>query len=470
MAPPARRAACGIALAVLGLRAQAQHALLPGAATAADASSTRTCRASTAARAARGRAAVCVTGVPRTVFAPPVRERFNTHVVGSLREDGWAPDVFLSVSIDDETLVGGGSQGGSAAGALVTEREAFARRARRELCDVRSIAYVGTEPLRLRCTGAIERIRARKVRADSYKVLQQWSGIGACYDDVERAEAAARARYDWIVRLRTDLVFIRPLRLSALEPSAVFVPLGGINPRPAYRCLNDHMVACPRALCRPYFRLLEIFTSDLCRDAGPPSGKPVVTRAQPAEASAAPRAAGPAARDRAEPRAWAPDGRTGPPNASFVLPPEPRAGRQAERSAQWWFASRYGAQAWCREPRVYARPGQPTPCCGLLREWPWMYGLARGVKHAGPWAHHHRGHAQNSSGAGGGAAPQPTTRPAGERRRWDACSTLECNRFYWAWDRERAALLFPTDTRTQVHSECSALEKEGCVVPTAAAV
>ena len=61
-------------------------------------------------------------------------------------------------------------------------------------------------------------------------------------------------RYDWLLKLRPDLVFFDGLPLLAtLRPHSVFVPRGVMTSRPTLQLMNDHVFLCPRALCKPYF-------------------------------------------------------------------------------------------------------------------------------------------------------------------------------------------------------------------------
>jgi hypothetical protein len=59
------------------------------------------------------------------------------------------------------------------------------------------------------------------------------------------------ARFDWVVRLRTDLVFFGPLpSLGQLSTQNVHVPVGVVSRR---TLLNDHIALVPRTLAHGYF-------------------------------------------------------------------------------------------------------------------------------------------------------------------------------------------------------------------------
>ena len=126
------------------------------------------------------------------------------------------------------------------------------------------------------------------------QVMVQWFALRLCYEAVEAHEARRGARYDWLLRTRTDLVFVTPTPLAApLSRAHAYVPIGGMSgdescpprrgsnrvaarpqrstPSPhrdADKCLNDHVFLCPRRLCRPYFTLLELFSSERCVEPG----------------------------------------------------------------------------------------------------------------------------------------------------------------------------------------------------------
>lgn len=78
--------------------------------------------------------------------------------------------------------------------------------------------------------------------------------------------------------MRTDLVYFAPIPLvtsattrAPLSESFVYVPAGGMTWVASFRCMNDQAFLCPRHLCRPYFRLLELWTSPLCNATVPTS-------------------------------------------------------------------------------------------------------------------------------------------------------------------------------------------------------
>jgi hypothetical protein len=111
----------------------------------------------------------------------------------------------------------------------------------------------------------------------------------------------------------------------------------GMGPRrsaPFMMCINDHIFVCPRDLCRPYFHLLELFESPLCR-ASAKAHTGLATIHAPAES---------------------------PPQRPFFLPEVPLV----LGDAQWYTFARYtSAGRGCRAHEV------PASCCGAMREMNW---------------------------------------------------------------------------------------------------
>jgi hypothetical protein len=95
--------------------------------------------------------------------------------------------------------------------------------------------------------------------------LVQWRSIEACYDLVEHEERRRQVQYNWMIRVRTDVVFFQPITLPLNITSVVYVPGGGMARASWAKCCNDHMLICPRHLCAPYYRLLRNFENSSCK-------------------------------------------------------------------------------------------------------------------------------------------------------------------------------------------------------------
>eukprot|EP00966_Prymnesium_polylepis_P235154 5439242-Prymnesium_polylepis.1 len=117
-------------------------------------------------------------------------------------------------------------------------------------------------------------------------------------------------------------------------------------------CMNDHVFVCPRALCRSYFSLLEVFQSEHC--------VPVVNASQHTGLSTIFAAEGHSGR-------LVPNGVHGPPASPFVVPSAP----QTWFTAQWYVFARFTAAG-----RVCRAAEAPESCCGAIREIEWWYTLA----------------------------------------------------------------------------------------------
>ena len=381
------------------------------------------------------RCAVCVTGLQRTLVDLPIVTSFRTSIRLPLRQAGWAVDAHIVVSAPSGT--DHGPRGGSSA--VVPELEV--RRRIEEAYRPRSVTLLPpgtatrwvTQPPNAQCAidSAARWQNPATGDAHHYSVLLQHVATSVCYDEVEAAEARDGARYDWIVRVRTDLVHLAPIPLARTMPRPlserhVYVPVNGMSGNPSYRCMNDHAFLCPRKLCcragvqtagrrchkpspgrrpsrplpirphacrvhaatsahtstrpawsgllracrlrrcRPYFRLLELWTSPHCRVAA--------TTATAAAATAAATADGIFLSEASL---------QGAPSAPYVLPQPPAAsGATAgavsgeQLGGQWYAFARYatnasrgGAPCGAREPSA--------ACCGALREVAWPSAVAR---------------------------------------------------------------------------------------------
>ena len=66
--------------------------------------------------------------------------------------------------------------------------------------------------------------------------------------------------YSWILRTRFDIAYLADMPLPPqLSPQSAYMPYGLVP------CMNDHVFICPRALCRPYFTMTELWESRHCK-------------------------------------------------------------------------------------------------------------------------------------------------------------------------------------------------------------
>ena len=204
------------------------------------------------------------------------------------------------------------------------------------------------------------------------RVLIQWYGIRHGYVRVEAAERRRGAQYAWLLRARTDAVHLEPLPgrwLARASRNHVYVPEGGMNAFGVGMCQNDHFFLCPRHLCRPYFHLIgDLWESPYCVDGG---------RGTREDANVT-------GSIFARPASTAPGGfvLSEAPSAPFWLPPPPKFA-----DAEWYFLARYSNASGkvCDAGFTTAEA-----CCGLIREVPYKYSIARGDSNRGHVECHER--------------------------------------------------------------------------------
>ena len=87
---------------------------------------------------------------------------------------------------------------------------------------------------------------------DAMQWLKVQRAFAMVTDYEQRLKKTGRAaRFDWIIRLRTDLIFFGPLpSLGQLSTQHVHVPMGVVSRR---TLLNDHIALVPRTLAHGYF-------------------------------------------------------------------------------------------------------------------------------------------------------------------------------------------------------------------------
>ena len=279
----------------------------------------------------------------RSLLESAVVGAYRHHVHHALSNRGYTVDTHLAVVLDDGQL-----QNRTLEQAM---REAYAPVTLSAVSRNASDTWRPQGP----CT---DLPGDQRQRALFLPVMRQWFALGICYEAISAHEQRVGQPYSWLIRLRTDMVPLAPIPLAGtMRLSAhAHVPVGGMIHAEQYRCLNDHVFICPRALCRSYFMLLELWSSSQCIQHANVSTRDVF----------------------ASEDGRAPSGQLGPPTAQFSLPQAPFANTppMPDRvTAQWYVLARYATP-----PAMTCAPGVPDArCCGLLRTVQWPYAIRRSV-------------------------------------------------------------------------------------------
>ena len=196
-----------------------------------------------------------------------------------------------------------------------------------------------------------------KPRGRWLPVLVAWVGIRRAYEDIEASERRRGRQYEWILRLRTDVVYFEDLAVEALDARFVHLPSGGMAASEDTRFTNDHLFICPRRLCRAYFYLTELWESPLCDASG--RSVPGIFANVTHDGTLTPNA---------------------PATRAYSVPPQYPAMPMGLSNhivfAEWYILARYSANGRCAVPLR-----QST--CGLVHEFDLAYTIARGDDRSG---------------------------------------------------------------------------------------
>ena len=283
--------------------------------------------------------AICVCGLERTLLSMPVNRTFHANTVQPLRAAGHEVSIFI-------TVVARWQARNSESIAAFRQRVSVAYpTAQLTLFDQRGLADAPDFNGSASCLGHT----SNKMLAST---LLQWLGVRDCYHSVQEAERVRAAPYTWLLKTRTDIVYSAPppvLPLGLLSDKFVYVPAAGMDVAYESQCRSDHMFLCPRALCRPYFELPELWESEHCV-LEPTGGNGSTAYVQEL-----------------------PRGHHAP-TESYVLPRI--TGSVGPSTAQNYFFWRYSE-------RICSHSNPPPCCCGLLREIDWPIAISRGDARSG---------------------------------------------------------------------------------------
>ena len=297
---------------------------------------------------------VCITGLLRSLLHPLVHESYAERIVAPLARAGVTVATHIVVVGKWVTVLNR------------TQLEA----AIRDTYTVESLQLLAPQSPRYRCRPS--ELGARQGHILPSYVLAQFVAIRQCLVAITRAEQRRGAPYAFLMRARTDIYWMEELPLAHILAAARYralVPQFGMGPpgTPAY--FNDHLFVCPRALCRPFFELLEIFESEHCRETHD-HGRDVMPGAE--QQSSARRLGSIFLTNHSL---------VAPPDGPFLLT-RPRAGI----SAQWYAVARYSANAQAANAAVasHCRLDQPVCHCNgtRLAAVRWVYTISNGEARA----------------------------------------------------------------------------------------
>ena len=157
---------------------------------------------------------MCITGQLRSMLSMPVHSTFITHVLRMLP----AADVFVALSHPTSALA-------KPIGDAITNLYS----------PVRLIVHA-TRPSWRPC-------RPHRNAMNPDLVLAQWMSIRLCYHAVTSHEERRRRSYSWLLRTRTDVVYLAPFPFAAFRRDRAYVPVGGMNPCVLATCIEPNRMS-----------------------------------------------------------------------------------------------------------------------------------------------------------------------------------------------------------------------------------
>jgi hypothetical protein len=316
-------------------------------------------------RAARRRSVgVCIAGKQRSLLDALVLKSYKEQVQHVLMMAGWHVDTHIT---------------------LVNEmKPACLNKSLAKLRATFAPASLSVVPLRTtEVWRPVPTCRSSRHPKFFLRIVRQWFALRICYEAIVKHERTHGVAYDWLLRTRTDIVFLAPIPLavplSPLNNSHAYVPVSGMTRMESYRCMNDQVFLCPRHLCRPYFMLLELWSSRHCNS--------MANSSSTANASFGNTSSGAVGTIFA--KGASPSGQSGPPSSAFTLPASPMVNehhpsivRTANHAvtAQWYYFARYVPAP--ATPCTFSQA--EAQCCGLLRTIHWPYGIKRPLGYPEP--------------------------------------------------------------------------------------
>ena len=166
--------------------------------------------------------ATCISGLQRTLLDHVVVHSYRSHLLAPLQQRGHKVSTYVVLNEEDEANV---ALHHNISTHFAAKRVALIRRRLNESAS---------------CKLALVNDAYGGGRGPN---LAQWIGVGMCYKLIEEDEAQRGSRYDIIVRIRSDIVFLDPFPLPT-DMDHVFVPENGMSKRSFHMCQSAPYTSC----------------------------------------------------------------------------------------------------------------------------------------------------------------------------------------------------------------------------------
>ena len=167
--------------------------------------------------------ATCISGLQRTLLDHVVVHSYRQHLLAPLQQRGFQVSTYVVLNEEDAENV---RLHEGITSAFAAKRVALIRKRLNESAS---------------CKLALVNDAYGGGRGPN---LAQWIGVGLCYRLIEEDEAQRGSRFDFIVRIRSDIVFLAPFPMP-IDTDHVYVPENGMSKRSFHMCQS----ACPSTPC-----------------------------------------------------------------------------------------------------------------------------------------------------------------------------------------------------------------------------
>jgi hypothetical protein len=171
-------------------------------------------------RSGHARVAVLVAGLPRSLLSMPVRSTLHTHVLRAITPP---PDMFVGLAVSKREHATSTKLDRTTPPKHAAHTSADALRESVTSAFAPYLSHIALLPTAE--TYRLSGLRCAPPFSFAHKVLLQWVALDALYKATEALEQRRGAKYEWIMRSRTDVVYLADVPLapsvSSLSPASV---------------------------------------------------------------------------------------------------------------------------------------------------------------------------------------------------------------------------------------------------------